>query len=190
MKTCIATLRSTSPYSQSRAYHDTEKKNKESPDEFEKRCWREKAHCNSKGKLTIPAISFKACLQSASKYVGDKIRGKGMKAWSEKFRSGVLVDQDLVLPETKEKVAGEWVHCHANGVRGSGKRVYRCFPVVPEWSGEVTFHILDDEITEEIFVKHLKQAGLFIGLGRWRPENGGQNGRFIVEEHAWSENEA
>ncbi len=188
MKTCVAYLKSLngSPYSQSRA-HEEEKTNKESPDDYEKRTWRSKTHTDKKGRIRIPAIAFKQAIQTASKYVGEKIKGKGMKGWAEKFRSGVLVDQDLVLDVTKDKVHGERVHCHVTGIRGSGKRVYRTFPQVTEWEGSITFHILDDEITEEVFVKHLTQAGTFIGLGRWRPENGGQNGRFTIVKHNWQE---
>lgn len=188
MKTCIVQLESTSPYSPSRAHEAPRANAKEAHDDYDERTWREHAHYDPKTRrVYIPATAFKQALQSASKYVGARIKGKGMKTWAEKFRSGIIVENNLTLRQSIDEIPSERVHCHANGVRGSGKRVYRRFPVVPEWSGEVTFIILDDEITEEVFVSTLKQAGVFIGMGRWRAENGGQNGRFSVVGYAWEE---
>jgi hypothetical protein len=191
MKTCIATLESISTYSQSKAINEEDfpKKNKESHDEYEKRSWRERCHAAKDGQLYIPAIAFKAAVQAGACYIGDKIKGKGMKGWAEKFRAGILVDNDMVLPEKKDTVPSERLHCSPNGKRGGNTRVYRYFPVIASWKGDVTFHILDDEITEEQFIKTLKQAGMFVGIGRWRPANGGQNGRFSVVSHKWIESE-
>ena len=72
------------------------------------------------------------------------------------------------------------VYCHADGRRGSGKRVWRTFPVWEKWATTLVIHILDDSIPEDIFAKVLEAFGLFIGIGRYRPQNGGYLGRFIV----------
>ena len=45
-------------------------------------------------------------------------------------------------------------------------------------------------VTEDVFKQHLIEAGQFIGIGRWRPRNNGQYGRFIVEKVEWEEQEA
>ncbi|HET8721021.1 MAG TPA: hypothetical protein VFM24_03265, partial [Nitrospira sp.] len=76
----------------------------------------------------------------------------------------------------------------ADGVRGSGKRVYRRFPILAPWSATFNALILDPEITKELFERMLDVAGKFRGIGRWRPEKGGQNGRFIVEDFKWQDN--
>ncbi len=55
----------------------------------------------------------------------------------------------------------------------------------PEWKGEVTFHILDETVTEEVFKLHLEEGGKFIGIGRFRPQNNGFYGRFKVNEMVW-----
>ena len=65
MKTCTATLRSVSPYSSSRP-HVTEKLEKETPADFEKRTWREKLHVNDEGVVFIPGMSFKMALDKAA----------------------------------------------------------------------------------------------------------------------------
>jgi hypothetical protein len=64
--------------------------------------------------------------------------------------------------------------------------VPRTFPVVRNWSAQATFYVLDDAITEKAFTYHLEQAGKFIGIGRFRPRNGGFYGRFSVESVTWS----
>jgi hypothetical protein len=70
-------------------------------------------------------------------------------------------------------------------VRGSGKRVKRTFPVVPKWEGAVVFAILDETITRTVFEEHIKAVGMLVGVGRFRPENGGMNGRFEVVSIDW-----
>jgi hypothetical protein len=46
--------------------------------------------------------------------------------------------------------------------------------------------ILDPIITEAVFTEILQKCGIYIGLGRWRPEKGGVNGRFNVTNIAWN----
>jgi hypothetical protein len=47
--------------------------------------------------------------------------------------------------------------------------------------------IFDDTITKEVFERHLTEAGRFVGIGRFRPENGGIYGRFTAGPFSWSE---
>lgn len=73
----------------------------------------------------------------------------------------------------------------SDGVAGGGKRVDKCFPVIPQWQGTVTFYVLDETITEDVFRYHLEQAGSFVGIGRFRPRRGGFYGRFRVTDLKW-----
>jgi hypothetical protein len=185
MKTAVCTLESVSPYGASRHFN-VPKLNGELHDDYEKRTWRERGHWTQDGRLFIPPMAFKNCLASAAKYLGMKIPGQGSKTFTKKFEAGVLVTDALVLPDKKEDFAengegnayGLWLFVPSDGVRGGGKRVDRCFPCVRQWAGEVTFHILDDIITEESFGKHLEVAGSFIGVGFFRPQSNGYFGRF------------
>jgi hypothetical protein len=179
MKTCIVELKSVSPYSQSR-HHDTPKLDKEGHDDYEKRTWRERLNVLPDDSIFIPNGAFKNCLSEIAKYLGMQIPGKGKNQFTKHFVSGLMVPEPLVLPYKKDDVLGEWRHVPADGRRGGTKRVMKCFPVIPEWSGEVLFHILDDTITESIFEYHLAQAGSYIGIGRWRPANNGMYGRFKI----------
>lgn len=102
------------------------------------------------------------------------------------FEAGVLVMDPVPLGIKCADVPGEWFFVPSDGKRGGGSRVKRCFPVVREWSGDVTFHVLDDTITQDAFEHHLSEAGKFIGIGRFRPRNNGFYGRFSVEKVSWN----
>lgn len=188
MRICVATLRSASGYSPSR-FHGTAKLDGELDDAYERRTWREHAHYNAKGEIFIPPMSFKFGFSAAAKFVGEKIPGKGGKTWTARFKSGIICSEPVMLGVKKEDMDHVWIFAHANGKRGSGTRVQRCFPMINEWTGKLAVHVLDDLITPEAFRKHLEEAGKYIGVGRFRPENEGFNGRWKVEDCEWSENE-
>jgi hypothetical protein len=185
MKTAIVKLKSVSPYSQSKHY-TTDKLPKELPKDYESRTWRDRLHTTESGEVFIPPMSFKNCLSEAAKFLSIQIPGKGKSTYTKHFEAGVLVTDALHLGINGADVKGEWLFVPSDGVRGSGKRVEKCFPIIHEWSGEVTFHVLDETITEEVFSNHLQQAGAFIGIGRFRPRNNGFYGRFAVESVKWN----
>jgi len=185
MRTATAHLKSISPYSQS-AYYQTPRLEKENVKDYEERTWRDRLHTLPDGRVFIPPMAFKNCLSEAAKFLGQQVPGKGKATYTKHFEAGVLVTDALVLPLTKPDVQGEWLFVPSDGQRGGGRRVEKCFPLIPEWSGDVTFYILDDTITPAVFEKHLKEAGSFIGVGRFRPRNNGYYGRFSVESVRWS----
>lgn len=182
--TATVRLRGISPYSPSRAYQ-VEKLNKESHADFEKRTWRERMHTTPDGEVIMPAMGFKNCIAEAARFLGEKIPGKRNATWTKHFDAGVLVMENTPLGISREDVPGEWLFVPSDGKKGGGSRVYKCFPVIHEWAPTVTFHVLDDTITEEAFTHHLEQAGSFIGLGRFRPRNGGFYGRFVIDRLEW-----
>lgn len=186
MRACIASLESLSAYSQSRKKADKEDP-KESHDAFEKRTWRERMHVMPDGHVFIPPMAFKFSLETAARFLRLRIPGKGQSEYGKHFKSGVLVMDPLVLPDKADKVDGEWLSLDANGKRGSGSRVDRCMPCIPTWKGEVKYYVLDDVIPNDVFEKVLSEAGNFIGLGRFRPENGGYYGRYKVNKVKWTE---
>lgn len=179
MRQCVVTLESVSPYSQSRP-HDTPKLEKEGANDYEKRTWRNRLHINDDGNVFIPPMSFKNCLSECAKYLGIQIPGKGKATYTKHFEAGVLCTEPVDLGIKAEDVRGEWLFVPADGRRGGPKRVWKQFPYVPKWSGEVFFYILDDTITPSVFEEHLDQAGKFIGIGRFRPRNNGFYGRFKI----------
>jgi len=184
MRTVVATLKSVSPYSQSR-HHETPKLDRETADAYEKRTWQERVHADENGEVYIPPMAFKNCLSEAAKFLGKQIPGKGKSTYTKHFEAGILVMDTMKLGIKKEDIPGEWLFVPADGIRGSGKRVMKCFTVIREWKGQMTFYILDETITKEVFEEHLKEAGNFIGIGRFRPRNNGFYGRFAIEKLEW-----
>lgn len=190
MRIAVAELESISPYSQSRHYEPEGGRRPtgtktESAKDTEARTWRERCHTHADGHLFIPPMAFKNCLAEIAKYLSVQIPGKGKSTYTKHFEAGVMVLDGLTLPETKGTVNGEWLFVPASGRRGDGKRVSKCFPVIASWKGDVTYHVLDDTISEEIFEQHLREAGNFIGIGRFRPRNNGYYGRFKVNRIHW-----
>ncbi|MBP8234613.1 MAG: hypothetical protein KAY22_20160 [Rhizorhabdus sp.] len=187
MKIATATLASTAPYSQSRSYdREVEALPRETKDAYEDRTWRHKCHTLADGKVYIPPMAFKMAVDTAAKMLGRQIPGKGKSTYTKFFLSGVLVMEPAGLPLTKDDVACDRIYANADGVRGSGKRVWRNFPRIDSWSADVQFHVLADEITPDVFEEHLRQAGAFVGIGRFRPQSGGYYGRFEVKKISWN----
>ena len=187
MKLATCTLKSISPYSQSRNHlQDVEKKADESHDEFDTRTWRHKCHATKDGHIFIPPMAFKMGLDRAAQMFSKKIAGKGNATYSKFFVSGVLCMDGPELPLKPEDVAGDRIFANADGKRGSGKRVWRTFPRIDEWEADVDFHILSEDIPKDIFEDYLRKAGAFVGIGRFRPENGGFYGRFEVADIKWN----
>lgn len=189
MKTATAHLRSLSPYSQSRPFGMEKRPDKMTAEDWERENWRSRLHVNAQGFVFVPPMALKSCLPEAAKFTGKQIPGRGKSTYTKHFEAGVLVIDGPELPLTPDQVEGEWLFLNADGIRGSGKRVWKCYPVIPEWQASVEFHILDDTITEQIFEETLREAGNFIGIGRFRPRNGGYYGRFAVERVEWRHDE-
>ena len=139
MKTAVCHLKSVSPYSQSRAFQSIKSRD-ETHDDFEQRCWRERCHADKDGNLFIPPMAFKNCLSEAAKYKSIQIPGKGKATYTKHFEAGVLVVEPLKLPITLDDVSSERLHVPADGRRGGSKRVFKNFPVIHEWEGDVSFN--------------------------------------------------
>ena len=186
MRTVVAELESVSPYSQSKKI-GSPRLDKESAADHENRCWRERAHVDEKDRVFIPPMAFKNCLSEAAKFLSVQMPGKGKSTYTKHFEAGILITDPIFLPVKKSQIEGEWIFVPANGRRGSGTRVDKCFPLFKSWKGELTIYILDDTITAEVLKYHLEQAGAFIGIGRFRPRNNGFYGRFKVVDMIWQD---
>lgn len=186
-RTAYVNLVGLSPYSQSKA-HDTPMLEKESHDDYDKRTWRNKAHVHpDSGEIVIPAMGLKMAIAEAAKRLSIKIPGKRTQTYTKNILSGVLVLDDVYTGVNIKNVKEEVVFANADGVRGSGKRVFRRFPMVPKgWQGVAEIAIIDDEIPTDVVERCLREAGNLIGVGRFRPEKGGYLGRFEVKSIEWS----
>ncbi len=183
MKTALATLESISPYSQSKQ-HDMPKKEQELPRDYDIRTWRERAHFDDEGNCFIPPMAFKTCLSEAAKFLGKKIPGQRNATWTKHYEAGVMVLETVKLGVKKDDMGFEDLSLSPTGKRGQ-MGVMKRMPLFQRWSAKVPFNIIDDCITESSFRETLDVAGQLIGIGRFRPRNGGYYGRFKVLKIEW-----
>jgi hypothetical protein len=159
---------------------------RESANDFDERTWR--AHCstNREGYVVIPVMAAKMALDDAAKKLGMKVKGRGSATYAKFFASGVFPGGEVVLmdhagkPLTPADASVVTISANPRGLRGGGQRVDRRYPVFERCRATVDFIISDPIITQEIFKQHVEVAFSLIGIGRFRPEKGGINGRFKV----------
>ena len=172
----------------------SEKPRDKTHDVYEKESWQEKVHVNGDGECTLNPMAIKNCLETAAVRLSMKVPGERNKTFSKLFRSGILVLNEPIMtnpandkPYKIGDVNPRMMFVPADGKRGSGKRVNRIFPELAKWKTTVSITVLDDKIPDEVVLEHLQQAGMFIGLGAMRVENGGISGRFKITKFKLTE---
>lgn len=185
MYRATVTLRGTAPLSQSRQ-HYTEFLDGESHEDYDARTWREKANYDKDGIVFVPQMAFKQALDLAAKRLAIPDPDNKRANFTKYFVSDVICEDHLSIGVHKDAMPSVSINANVDGVRGSGKRVRRRFPQTPEWGGKTSFLVMEEKIKPEIFEAVLKSAGRSIGVGQFRPEKGGVNGRFEVVKIKYS----
>lgn len=179
-----------SPYSQS-ASPDIPMLDRESHDDYNIRTWRDQCTVNAEGIVCIPAMAFKQAIDTAAFKVGMKVPNRRGATFRGFFESGFFCNANVPIangkPLTKEDAVMQKISANSDGRRGSGKRVPKRFPEFPKYHGVADFTIVDDIITPSAFEHHFNVAGLIVGLGRFRPQNGGTYGRFRATNFEWQD---
>lgn len=187
MKVANAHLVSLTPISFGKVL-ESEKMEKETHNDYEARVWRERSHVNKDGFVIIPPNMFKESIYIAASMLSIQIPGKGKATYTKHFKAGVLVFEPVVLPYKRDDLPYDYVHAMAQPSNpGRGGRVWKYFPRVDNWEGDIQYTIVDDTITESVFERVLRECGQFVGLGRWRAANGGLYGRYHVESLEFAE---
>jgi hypothetical protein len=193
MKTVVATIRGVSPYSQSRSY-EVDKLQGEGFEDYERRTWRNRLHVDQDGNVFVPPSALKNALAETAKFLSVSVPGKGKATYTKHFEAGVLAVKPLTLDIKADEVGAERLFVPADGRRGSGKRVYKTFPIIHNWGGEVEFLVVDETVLQthaddpkKTVMQHVfERCGEFVGIGRFRPRNNGFYGRFAVDGFAIS----
>jgi hypothetical protein len=187
----VVTITGTAPYSQSHK-HDEPKLEGEQPDAYDLRTWRSKMNTEiirGKPTMVIPSFGLHLALISGAQYSKKKIEGQRNATWTAKFQRGISIMGAAPLNINPADVQCITLSVNADGKRGGGTRVTRRFPQIPaDWNATFEVMILDPIITRSVFESTLEDAGLFVGLGQYRPESGGSNGRFVVKSLKWDDN--
>lgn len=188
------TIQGVSAYSQSKHY-EVEKLQGEGHDDYYQRTWRNHMHVTKDGEVFIPPNAFKNCLSEAAKYMNIGIPGKGKATYTKHFEAGIQVNTPILLGLKAKEIQCEKLFLPSDGRRGSGKRIWKYYPFIPEdWEAVVQVIVLDDTVLQTskttgrtILEDVCAGAGQFIGLGRFRPRQNGFYGRFDVLSFAGEE---
>lgn len=156
-------------------------------DDLDQAIWREKATPGPDGEWVIPARSFHWAFISAAKKIGRKIPGRGSVQYTQFVESGMLFMNPLGLKKQCSELDTQRdciaVLCDAQGRKGkaASTRVMRRFPYTQQWGGVLEARIFAGELLHDGFLQEVAElAGIQVGVGRWRPEMAGQNGRFSI----------
>jgi len=125
----------------------------------------------------IPAMMVKASLRDGAKL------SRGGKKISRAVQ--ILKDKlplQYVGPRTPEKLWKKKEFIDMRSVVVQRARLMRCRPIFSNWSLEVEFIYLPDQIDKADLLSYIETAGMLIGMGDFRPDKGGDFGRFSVEE--------
>lgn len=173
------------------------KKSDEGPEAYDERCWKERCHALPDGRVVWPSIAFKQLAVSAAKLRGDKVSGKRGATYTQRFKTGLMLDptapptivyrvvdgeEDAVTLDT---IVGRRIMVPSDGRPGGSTRVGRRFPEVdPTWVIHVSLFVVDMDIIEhsDILTQCFETGGLQAGIGCNRPgTSGGDHGVFRVE---------
>jgi hypothetical protein len=180
MYRAIVSIKGTAPLSQSRM-HRTPKLDGETFDELDRRTWREKCNYDQDGIVFVPAMAFKQAIDIAAKRLAIPDPDNKRAALTKFFVSDVICESNLSIGVHKDKMPSVTINANSDGKRGSGSRVPRTLPQVQEWAGKTSFLVMEEKIKLADFERVLRAAGQSIGVGQFRPEKGGLNGRFEIE---------
>lgn len=156
---------------------------KDDRDRFEQLTWRNRLH-HANGKVTVPAAWIDSAIKATAKRQSDKIPGKGHATYTKHFATGLMWIDGMTLDVGVQDVQPFASMGNSGGKRAApGGKVTKYFPCVPAWEGTATFYVLDSQIPDEKISEYLEVAGVFNGLGTYRPQTGSSGGwgRFEVE---------
>jgi len=159
------------------------KKDGETFDQYEQRVWKDKMYVKD-GNVALSAVAVKKALESTATVLSESIPSKRGQKFNKLFKIATIPTASVFKTNVPvDKVTSVRLSCDAQGKPNTGK-VDRIFPVVaPGWQATISFVVVDEHITPERFVGYTNKCGLINGIGRWRPERGGLNGRFKVLKH-------
>ena len=135
--------------------------------------FRDAAYVCEDGRFGIPAGGIKACL------IGAAHKDIGLEKTLLRKSLFIIPDDpinNLIALETDDPLMRE------DTVRvGAGTTDLRYRPEFRNWSMILNFEFDAQALTQPTILNLVQRAGFGVGLGEWRPEKGGENGRFEVD---------
>jgi hypothetical protein len=129
-------------------------------------------HISEDGKIGFPAGGIKKCIVRGAKAVGLTMTD---------VRAGLFVEPDcvrknLVLINGEPEMVKDPVRV------GNGSADIRYRPYFYEWSAVLTITYNEGLISLDQVFQAIYAGGFGTGLGDWRPEKDGNNGRFTLQD--------
>lgn len=129
-------------------------------------------------KFVQPGEMIEACMVKAA--VQYKMEGK--KTYKDSFKAGVIVEQEMIIHKNQKismskdepKDQKVW-HMDARWAKNPSTRgaIWVVRPRINEWDLDFTLNVLLDELIPTDIIKEvLTYAGMYVGIGAWRPKFG------------------
>src|SRR5437773_10597348 len=99
------------------------------------------------------------------------VPGKAKATYTNHCEAGTACVQPVALGIMAADVESETLFLPADGRRGSGKRVWKTYPIIQEWGGHVEIIVLDETVlhtsrttNNPVLQDIVEGAGQYIGL--------------------------
>ena len=126
------------------------------------------------GKPQIPGVYFRNSLVEAAKQF--KISGKGKSTYSKLAGSVVNIKEEYI-----EITPGTYTEYRIAAVNPMTKgRMMVSRPRFDKWGGRFHVEIMDDALPIGVVNEILAHAGMYVGVGDWRPDKKGTFGKFML----------
>lgn len=132
----------------------------------------EATYCTSDGRVAIDGMAFKSSLVTAAH------KDIGIEKTLVRKALFLVCDnrENLIAIDCSEPIVRE------DCVRvGAGSADLRYRPEFREWSFAAKLQVDSELLTEADVLSLVDRAGFGVGIGEWRPEKGGEYGRFEID---------
>ena len=129
-------------------------------------------YADEEGKLYQPSDHIERSMAIAAAQF--KIQGKRGATYSKLVGSTVEV-YPFAIPHKHQ----EW-EVDARPVRIQKARIIRYRPWLAKWELDFELRLMDDQLDTSVIKQILDHAGLYVGIGDWRPDTKGKYGKFMV----------
>jgi hypothetical protein len=124
------------------------------------------AYKNKKGEWIQPAEMIEAAMVKAA--VAFKMEGK--KTFKDAIKAGIIISPVEIVHKNQK----DWyMDCRWGKNPNTRGAIWVVRPRLDDWELEFTLELLlDERVSDDVVEEILKYAGLFVGIGAWRPKFG------------------
>jgi hypothetical protein len=154
----------------------TPKKNRDPEADYESGFYRMSGRDDTE--YGFPVLAFKAATVGAARFYGKDVKMTELKQFM--FMKGIITPADPQMlvpifgsPKMREDVV------RLSGVTRSADLRYR--PEFAEWSTVLEVTFVEQCISMKSVLSLINAGGMGIGVGEWRPERKGENGKYQID---------